>query len=429
MKIIRPLAVPDTGSFVRPSTGTYYDKNGVLQTAAINVPRFTFDPADLSKPPVLVTEDGQVNTMTMLSLLSEADAPLHDTTKAYIMGEQVMINTGGVHRIYESAVGREGPYTIANGSTNFASANHGLVVGQEIRLLTPPSPFAANTTYYVQAVVNTNAFTLSATSGGAAISATGNGTATWRTLENLNKPPLTNLSLWLDAGPTNRWAMFDQSVESQTVANDFIATAIKIPDDALADSVVLQNIEGADFARITMIDPLEGVVYDKIIPLIADSGVIDPYMYTFEPIVYMDQTLVVDMPPYAGATISISLSNIGEVIKCGLCVVGLSRTVGYTQAGLGLGILDYSTKEKDEFGNSTIEEGSYSRTMTATVWVEKSQRNAVLNLLNSFRATPLIYIGDTNDTTTVLYGYFRDYTDGIEEVSFSVLNIEIESLK
>jgi len=43
MKVIKPTPVT-AGSFSRASTATYVDSSGVLQTAAANVPRITFDP-------------------------------------------------------------------------------------------------------------------------------------------------------------------------------------------------------------------------------------------------------------------------------------------------------------------------------------------------------------------------------------------------
>ena len=43
MQFIYPVTV-DTDGFTRASTATYFDADGVLQTAAANVPRFQFDP-------------------------------------------------------------------------------------------------------------------------------------------------------------------------------------------------------------------------------------------------------------------------------------------------------------------------------------------------------------------------------------------------
>jgi hypothetical protein len=47
----------------RTTTGTFFDGSGVLQTAAIGVPRITYDPADLSLPPGLLAEEARTNSI------------------------------------------------------------------------------------------------------------------------------------------------------------------------------------------------------------------------------------------------------------------------------------------------------------------------------------------------------------------------------
>jgi hypothetical protein len=46
----------------RTTTGTFFDGSGVLQTAAIGVPRLTYNPADLSLSPGLLAEEARTNT-------------------------------------------------------------------------------------------------------------------------------------------------------------------------------------------------------------------------------------------------------------------------------------------------------------------------------------------------------------------------------
>jgi hypothetical protein len=54
--------IPTPPTFVsRASTATYYDAIGTLQTAAANVARMTYDPANLSAPPYLMVENAATN--------------------------------------------------------------------------------------------------------------------------------------------------------------------------------------------------------------------------------------------------------------------------------------------------------------------------------------------------------------------------------
>jgi hypothetical protein len=60
-KIIRPQTIAETTEFSRASTATYYDADGVLQTAAIDEPRLSYDPSDLDAPPTWLFEDAATN--------------------------------------------------------------------------------------------------------------------------------------------------------------------------------------------------------------------------------------------------------------------------------------------------------------------------------------------------------------------------------
>lgn len=56
--------IPESATFTsRASTGTYWDSTGTLQTAAVDTARYTYNPADLSAPPVLIDEDSSTNSI------------------------------------------------------------------------------------------------------------------------------------------------------------------------------------------------------------------------------------------------------------------------------------------------------------------------------------------------------------------------------
>jgi hypothetical protein len=62
MIILDPTAISDA-TFTRASTGTYFDSAGVLQTAAADVLRVTYDPADLTAPPYALIEGEATNNV------------------------------------------------------------------------------------------------------------------------------------------------------------------------------------------------------------------------------------------------------------------------------------------------------------------------------------------------------------------------------
>lgn len=62
MQVITPTAIADA-SFTRASTATYVNSSGVLSTAAINVLRISYDPADLTAPPYAIVEGAATNLL------------------------------------------------------------------------------------------------------------------------------------------------------------------------------------------------------------------------------------------------------------------------------------------------------------------------------------------------------------------------------
>jgi hypothetical protein len=62
-RMIRPVTVAPFGGSFTSGGGTYYDKDGTLQTAAPGELRFTYDPADLSQPPRVLVEPAATNLL------------------------------------------------------------------------------------------------------------------------------------------------------------------------------------------------------------------------------------------------------------------------------------------------------------------------------------------------------------------------------
>ena len=65
--------IPSTNTFVsRASTGTYYGSNGLIQTAAIDVARSNYNPANLTLQPTLLLEAAATNLLTYSSAFNQA---------------------------------------------------------------------------------------------------------------------------------------------------------------------------------------------------------------------------------------------------------------------------------------------------------------------------------------------------------------------
>lgn len=229
---------------------------------------------------------------------------------------------------------------------------------------------------------------------------------------------------WLDLGATNRWRMFDDRVGSLTEQTGSIA--VELQPGAVINSVALFNLLGRS-ATVTLTDPVDGIVYQRSVSLV-DAGVSDWYEWFFLPIGRQTDFVLLDLPAYGTAALSVTVDNASDTAAVGHLVMGRQAELGVAVYGSGVGITDYSRKETDTFGNSVVVERSFSKRAEFDVVVETPQIGRVQRLLASLRAQPVVWIGAEGYESTFLFGYYRDFQISISGPSVSDASITIEGL-
>ena len=229
---------------------------------------------------------------------------------------------------------------------------------------------------------------------------------------------------WLDLGANNRWRMFDDKVGSLTEQTGSIA--VELQPGAVINSLALFNLLGRS-ATVTLTDPVDGIVYQRIVSLV-DAGVTDWYEWFFAPISRQTDFVLLDLPAYGTATLSVVIDNAAGTAACGHLVMGRQAEIGVALYGSGVGITDYSRKEADAFGNAIVVERSFSKRAEFDVMVETHQISRVQRLLAGIRAQPVVWIGAEGYESTVLFGYYRDFSISISGPSASDATITVEGL-
>jgi hypothetical protein len=229
---------------------------------------------------------------------------------------------------------------------------------------------------------------------------------------------------WLDIGATNRWKMFDGKTSTYTESAD-ADIVVTLNTTSVTDSLVLFGLSGST-VNVTVTDDVDGVVYNKTINLVSASGINDWYMYYFEPIEYVSDVAFLDLPPYSTADITITIT--GTAPKCALCVLGSQFEIGDTVWGTGVGIVDYSRKDVDAFGNFTIVQRRFSKTAGYDITISTPRVAFVQRTLASYRSTPLVWIGNVDFPETIIYGYYRDFDIVLSNVSVSDCSLTVEGL-
>ena len=239
-----------------------------------------------------------------------------------------------------------------------------------------------------------------------------------------NDPTTDDGTNWLEISSTNRWKMFNAIVQEQTVQATQINTVLQ--SASVVNSLALINIVGTTVV-ITMTDAVEGVVYNETFNLTSYSGIQDWYAYFFEPIVRKNQLALTNLPPYANASISVTV-NAGADAKVGALVIGQFADLGLSQHGASISIIDYSTKTTDAQGRITITDGPYADKMDVDVILDTSTIGQANTTLSSLRTTPAVWVAEDNNDDLVIYGYYREFDIILSNPTISRLSLEIEGL-
>lgn len=239
---------------------------------------------------------------------------------------------------------------------------------------------------------------------------------------------------WMDAGPTNKWAVFDQQVNTTTkITNTSAPTElIYVLEPGLCNSIALFNITGADTVKVQLKENSSATyfVYEKTVLLDATS-ITDWYDYFFEPKVPKDDAAFLDIPPYYFGQVIITITGPqNNEVSCGVIAIGNKVFIGHTQWGAGGELIDYSRKETDDFGTTTFVKRPYSKRSTATMLVENEKLTKTQFTLAELRATPCAWLltDDSLYNAINVYGFYRNFTTEVRHPTHSFCSIEIEGL-
>lgn len=101
--------------------------------------------------------------------------------------------------------------------------------------------------------------------------------------------------------------------------------------------------------------------------------------------------------------------------------------IGECLTGTDVGIVDYSRKERDEFGNITLIERGYTDYITYRVSIETARSDEVRAQLASVRAQSAVYVGTDTLSITEVEGYLNNFTITLTDFRESALTLEVES--
>jgi hypothetical protein len=221
-----------------------------------------------------------------------------------------------------------------------------------------------------------------------------------------NFPPsdvLAAIPKWLTISSTNKWKVFDGKTTDQMIK---VSPAVYVITPGVAfNSMALLNLD-ATSVTIDVDDP----AYSEVV----DTGATD--------------IVVLNLSGDADSILTITMTNSVGSVKCGEIILGNYTSLGTFRPIPTVGIVSYSTKTQDVFGNYTILSRSFSKRMSCQIQIQNTSLDSIYNLLVGYRDIPLVWIGSNLYSCTIIYGFYKDFSIVISSIKISDCNLEVEGL-
>lgn len=235
---------------------------------------------------------------------------------------------------------------------------------------------------------------------------------------NINRDP-TNIvnrvaaaPFWLDVGPTNKWAMFDAVVSTQTVAASPLTVVLR---PGPFNSVYLGGLDG-DRVDITVRNSPGGAVIHSSTVTLEASSPADYYEHFFEPFRPARDLITGGIDAYYTAEITVTISKTSGDVRCGILALGDLKPLGATLYGAKAKPKTYSYIDIDDYGVLTIRRRKATTDVSLTAVLSLNDATTVVETLQSVLDVPCAWIGhDLPD-----YGGLRAFGLGSGEMTYDL---------
>jgi hypothetical protein len=116
--------------------------------------------------------------------------------------------------------------------------------------------------------------------------------------------------------------------------------------------------------------------------------------------------------------------------EIGALMVGNYIELGDTGYGVTSGIEDYSVKQTDEFGVTTLVERDFAKRVNFPITVENFAMRRSFSTLASLRARPALFVGseDYRYSPFTVFGYVSNFEVALSFATYSIINLEVKGL-
>lgn len=231
----------------------------------------------------------------------------------------------------------------------------------------------------------------------------------------------TTVPKWVEVASTNKYAMFDTLRNIKSYATTSMVIVLN-PTQRI-DALAILGMENVSHVLVTTsYGGVSATIVDK------DNSYVSNGITAYYP-----SCITLDIPPYYNVTITITLIGTGT-IKCGNCVAGIYENIGIIQKGIAADAINFSTVERDLYGNATLIQRRNIPKISATLIADKSIINKVGRLREYLNAKPAVWSGLDQSTSDNYYealliiGFYKNFTINIDNPIAITINLELEEI-
>jgi hypothetical protein len=248
--------------------------------------------------------------------------------------------------------------------------------------------------------------------------------ASTHTSSGSNGPSATvDTAEWLIVGATNRWKMFDDIGNTSTTSGtsmEFVVTG------DFVDSMGFLGLSAESVRIQASYDATN--YYDKTYALVDQANIANWLEYFTLPSEIQTQLIVFDIPPVSASTYTITITGVTTTALASF-IMGKGQEFGFTEYGAKVGIISYTTKTADQFGNISIVKKPNRRTMDVSVVVDNASFDSVNRKLVALDGELALWVAAENDIEALtIFGFFRDFEQAVAYPTITYARLQIESI-
>lgn len=239
---------------------------------------------------------------------------------------------------------------------------------------------------------------------------------------------------WFDAGPSNKYAMFDllRNSSSKAVGAGNNITVV-IQPGVRVDSIAFVGLKRVETVRVTVAaNSTATPTYDSGQITLGGRETLTWYQYFFTTPEFRSSTVLFDLPPLLNAYITITL--LGSNIECGGIALGKYEEIGTVQRGATNDVINFSKVDRDVFGNATLVQRRNVPKTNQTLLLPAIALDRVRKLRDTLNGTTAVWVGLDDIPgqyyfeSLLIVGFYKQFSISIDNPEYVTINLELEEV-